>query len=58
MAGIRRSHLGHEYGEWHTSNVENETLRPAFQQACDMMLDNGLVLEQAGLQGPGPKSLH
>lgn len=35
-----------EYGEWQVSNVENDTLKSAFRQVCDVMLDNGLDLEQ------------
>jgi hypothetical protein len=35
-----------EYGEWQMSNVENDTLKSAFRQVCDVMLDNGLDLEQ------------
>ncbi|GIJ89512.1 hypothetical protein Asppvi_008454 [Aspergillus pseudoviridinutans] len=35
-----------EYGEWQISNVENDTLKSAFRQVCDVMLDNGLDLEQ------------
>ncbi|CAI7605604.1 unnamed protein product [Penicillium manginii] len=35
-----------EYGEWQMSNVENDTLKAAFRHVCDMMLNNGLDLEQ------------
>jgi hypothetical protein len=35
-----------EYGEWQMSNVENDALKSAFRQVCDVMLDNGLDLEQ------------
>lgn len=35
-----------EYGEWQVSNVENDTLKSAFRQVCDVMLDNDLDLEQ------------
>ncbi|OJD24349.1 hypothetical protein ACJ73_04284 [Blastomyces percursus] len=35
-----------EYGEWQVSNVIDDTLKAAFQQVCDMMLENGLDLEQ------------
>jgi len=35
-----------EYGEWQVSNVENDTLKSAFRQVCDVMFDNGLDLEQ------------
>lgn len=46
-----------EYGEWQMSNVENDALKSAFRQVCDVMLDNGLDLG-AGVQGPRPKILH
>ena len=35
-----------EYSEWRVSNVTNYTLKAAFRQACDVMLENGLDLEQ------------
>lgn len=35
-----------EYGEWQMSNVENDTLKSAFRQVYDVMLDNGLDLKQ------------
>lgn len=35
-----------EYGEWQESNVTNDTLKAAFRQACDAMLEDGLDLEQ------------
>lgn len=35
-----------EYGEWQASNVDNDTLKTAFRQVCDVMIENGLDLEQ------------
>jgi hypothetical protein len=35
-----------EYGEWQASNVTDDTLKAAFRQVCDVMLENGLDLEQ------------
>jgi hypothetical protein len=35
-----------EYGEWQVSNVTDDTLKAAFREICDMMIDNGLDLEQ------------
>lgn len=35
-----------EYGEWQVSNVDNDTLKTSFRQMCDVMLENGLDLEQ------------
>lgn len=35
-----------EYSEWQVSNVTDDTLKAAFRQACDVMLENGLDLEQ------------
>jgi hypothetical protein len=35
-----------EYGEWRASNVENDTLKTEFREVCDVMLENGLDLEQ------------
>jgi hypothetical protein len=35
-----------EYGEWQVSNVDNDTLKTAFREVCDVMLENGLDLEQ------------
>lgn len=35
-----------KYGEWHVSNVTNETLKAGYRQICDVMLENGLDLEQ------------
>jgi hypothetical protein len=35
-----------EYGEWQVSDVENDTLKSVFRQVCDVMLNNGLDLEQ------------
>ncbi|CAG7987122.1 unnamed protein product, partial [Penicillium salamii] len=35
-----------EYSEWQVSNVENDSLKTAFREACDVMLENGLDLEQ------------
>lgn len=34
-----------EYGEWQMLNVDNDTLKTAFREVCDMMLENGLDLE-------------
>ncbi|GLA08285.1 hypothetical protein AnigIFM60653_009815 [Aspergillus niger] len=44
-----------EYSEWEMSNVENDTLKSAFRQVCDVMLDNGLDLEQV-YKDQNPKS--
>ncbi|CAI7627778.1 unnamed protein product [Penicillium glandicola] len=35
-----------EYSEWQVSNVTDDTLKAAFRQAYDVMLENGLDLEQ------------
>jgi hypothetical protein len=35
-----------EYGEWQVSNVKNDTLKTTFREVCDVMLENGLDLEQ------------
>ncbi len=35
-----------EYGEWQQSHVTDDGLKNAFRQACDVMLDDGLDLEQ------------
>ncbi|CAG8255666.1 unnamed protein product [Penicillium olsonii] len=35
-----------DYGEWQMSNVENDALKNAFREVCDVMLENGLDLEQ------------
>ncbi|KXG45122.1 uncharacterized protein PGRI_095990 [Penicillium griseofulvum] len=35
-----------EYGEWQMSKVDNEVLKHAFREVCDVMLENGLDLEQ------------
>ncbi|KAJ9485144.1 hypothetical protein VN97_g8221 [Penicillium thymicola] len=35
-----------EYSEWQESNVINDSLKAAFRQACDVMLEDGLDLEQ------------
>jgi hypothetical protein len=35
-----------EYGEWQVSQVTDDTLKTAFRQVCDVMLENGLDLEQ------------
>jgi hypothetical protein len=35
-----------KYGEWQASNVENDTLKTEFREVCDVMLENGLDLEQ------------
>ena len=35
-----------KYSEWQISNIENDILKSAFWQVYDMMLDNGLDLEQ------------
>ena len=44
-----------EYSEWEMSTVENDTLKSAFRQVCDVMLDNGLDLEQV-YKDQNPKS--
>lgn len=35
-----------EYSEWQVSNVKNDSLKSAFREVCDMMLENGLDLDQ------------
>ncbi|KAI2758251.1 hypothetical protein DTO006G1_6767 [Penicillium roqueforti] len=35
-----------EYSEWQVSNVTDDTLKAAFRQVCDLMLEDGLDLEQ------------
>ncbi|CAG8122535.1 unnamed protein product [Penicillium nalgiovense] len=35
-----------EYGEWQVSNVKNDSLKSAFREVCDMILENGLDLDQ------------
>lgn len=35
-----------KYSEWQISNVENDTLKSAFRQVCNVILDNSLDLEQ------------
>jgi hypothetical protein len=35
-----------EYSEWQQSHVTDDGLKDAFRQACDVMLDDGLDLEQ------------
>ncbi|KAJ5240563.1 uncharacterized protein N7469_002154 [Penicillium citrinum] len=35
-----------EYSEWQVTNVTDDTLKAAFRQVCDLMLENGLDLEQ------------
>ena len=35
-----------EYSEWQMSNVTDDTLKAAFQQVCNVMLENDLDLEQ------------
>lgn len=35
-----------KYSEWQKSNVENDTLKSAFRQVYDVILDNGFDLEQ------------
>ncbi|CAG8111944.1 unnamed protein product [Penicillium nalgiovense] len=35
-----------EYGEWQVSNVTDDTLKAVFREIRDMMIDNGLDLEQ------------
>ncbi|KAJ5993437.1 hypothetical protein N7451_009161 [Penicillium sp. IBT 35674x] len=35
-----------KYTEWLVSTVERDTLKAAFRQTCDVMLENGLDLEQ------------
>ncbi|KAJ5819453.1 hypothetical protein N7474_005044 [Penicillium riverlandense] len=34
-----------EYGEWLASSVEDNTLKEAFRQACDVTLSDGFDLE-------------
>ena len=42
-----------EYGDLQVSNVENDSLKTAFREVCDVMLENGLDLEQVGVQRSG-----
>ena len=35
-----------EYGEWQESNVTHDSLKAAFRQAYNVMLEDGLDLEQ------------
>ncbi|CAG8140329.1 unnamed protein product [Penicillium nalgiovense] len=42
-----------EYGDWQVSNVENDSLKTVFREVCDVMLENGLDLEQVGVQRSG-----
>lgn len=35
-----------EYSEWQQSHVTDDGLKDAFRQACNVMLDDGLDLEQ------------
>lgn len=35
-----------EYSEWQVTNVTDDTLKAAFRKVCDLMLENGLDLEQ------------
>jgi hypothetical protein len=35
-----------EYSQWQVSIVTDDTLKAAFLQVCDLMLENGLDLEQ------------
>lgn len=42
-----------EYGYWQVSNVENDSLKTVFREVCDVMLENGLDLEQVGVQRSG-----
>lgn len=35
-----------KYGEWQVSNVGDDTLKTAFRNVCDVMLEYGLDLEQ------------
>lgn len=35
-----------EYCEWQVTNIENDSLKFAFREVCDMMLENGLNLNQ------------
>ncbi|CAG8080349.1 unnamed protein product [Penicillium nalgiovense] len=42
-----------EYGDWQVSNVENDSPKTVFREACDVMLENGLDLEQVGVQRSG-----
>jgi hypothetical protein len=34
------------YGKWQESNITKDSLKTAFRQAFDVMLENGLDLEQ------------
>ncbi|CAI7611190.1 unnamed protein product [Penicillium pancosmium] len=35
-----------EYSEWQVSNITDDTLKAAYRQFCDLMLENNLDLEQ------------
>ncbi|CDM29868.1 unnamed protein product [Penicillium roqueforti FM164] len=41
-----RDEISKEYSECQVSNVIDDTLKAAFQDICDMMIDNGPELEQ------------
>lgn len=43
-----------EYDEWQVSNATDDTLKTAFRQVCNVMLENGLDLEQ-GYKDQGPE---
>jgi hypothetical protein len=35
-----------EYSEWQVTNITDDTLKAAFRQVCDLILENSLDLEQ------------
>lgn len=41
LAGPYREEVVMECGEWQASNVTDNTLKAAFRQVCDAMLENG-----------------
>ncbi|KAI2737218.1 hypothetical protein DTO013E5_7823 [Penicillium roqueforti] len=43
---VPRDEAVKEYSEWQVSNVTDDTLKAVFRQVCDVMLENGLDLEQ------------
>lgn len=41
-----RGEVTKDYGKLQASDVTDNTLKTAFRQVCDVMLENGLDLEQ------------
>jgi hypothetical protein len=44
--GLPRYEAVKECGEWQVSQVTDDTLKTAFRQVCEVLLENGLDLEQ------------